>query len=643
MNNILNKNTHKSPSPLGEARWGLSSPWGRLGWAGFMLRLTVALLLLFALQKVFFMAMTWQEGTTIGDVMNVVWHGLRLDLAVCGYVLVLPWLVLMIDVVWPNRITSPLLRIYLIIIALVMSIIIVADASLYNFWHFKLDASVFLYTDKPKDAVASVSMWYIVTRLLMIAAWGAVIIKSLLLPLKGGGGERPYSKKWLPSLGGVVGGLLLFLIIRGGIGKGTNNVSMAYYSENQYLNHCALNPVFNLMYSMGKQEDFASEAQYFNDDELKDIISEIYTATPSHVAEPIISKPRDILLIIWEGAGLDMLERYKCGTELDRIAKDGIVFTQCYANSFRTDRGQLSLLAGWPAIPKTSLMKIPEKCERLSALPRTLLNNGYETTFWYGGDISFANTGGYMHQAGFRHIVSDKDFPRSEHKTDWGVYDETLLESLYQSLSSRSTTDDGKSSKRHPSLGGAGGGFFDVVMTLTSHEPWKTPVKKLENERANAFYYTDQCIGNLIKKLRKSPQWDNLLVIITADHGALDIGDSEYHHPKITHIPMVWTGGAVKQPMNIDRIMNQSDLAATLLAQMDIRHDEFIFSRDILSPDYTYPCAFHAYNGGISFVDSTGYTTYDIDGNHAILNANAVRERKAKGILQYLYRKIAEL
>ena len=585
------------------------------------------------------MAMTWQEGTTVGDMLNVIWHGLRLDLAVCGYILVLPWLIFLIDAIRPNRVTRPLLRIYYIIIALAVSIIIVADASLYNFWHFKLDASVFLYTDKPKDAMASVSIWYVVTRLLMIAAWFVVIIKSLPLPLPRRGASTR-KKIWLTSLTGIASGLLLFLVIRGGIGKGTNNVSMAYYSENQYLNHCALNPVFNLLYSMGKQEDFASEAQYFNDEEVKEIIKEIYPIKHPSLGGAggyLISRPHDILLIIWEGAGVDMLSKYKCGTELDKIAKDGIVFTQCYANSFRTDRGQLSLLAGWPAIPKTSLMKIPEKCERLSALPRTLLNNGYETTFWYGGDISFANTGGYMHQAGFQHTVSDKDFPRSERKTSWGIYDETLFNSLYQSLSSRSTTDDAKCSR------GAGGGFFDAVMTLTSHEPWQTPIKKLDNERANAFYYTDQCIGRLIDKLRKSPQWDNLLVIITADHGALDIGDSEYHHPKITHIPMVWTGGVVKQPMKIDRIMNQSDLPATLLGQMGISHDEFIFSRDILSPDYTYPCAFHAYNGGISFVDSTGYTTYDIDGNHAILNANAVRERKAKGILQYLYRKIAEL
>lgn len=591
-----------------------------------LLRILLAFILLFLLQKLFFMAMTWQEATVATDVLNVLWHGLRLDLAVCGYVLVLPLLLLLVDAIRPNRMTRPLLRIYLAVVALIVSIIIVADASLYNFWHFKLDASVFLYTDKPKDAMASVSMWYVLARLLMIVGWTIVVIKSLPHSFSTNRTRISLKKMWLPSLGGVVGGLLLFLIIRGGIGKGTNNVSMAYYSENQYLNHCAINPVFNLLYSMGKQEDFASEAQYFSDDECRDIVEDIYTSTDKR-GETIIEKPRNILLIIWEGAGVDMLERYGCGNNLQAMAKEGIEFTQCYANSFRTDRGQLSLLSGWPAIPKTSLMKIPEKCERLSALPRTLLNHGYATTFWYGGDISFANTGGYMHQAGFQHTVSDKDFPRSARRTSWGIYDETLFDRYLASI-----TNSGTSSAR-----------FDAIMTLSSHEPWKVPVKKLTNERANAFYYTDQCIGQLINKLRKSPLWDNLLVVITADHGALDIGDSEYHHPKITHIPMVWTGGVVRRPMQVDRIMNQSELPATLLGQMAITHDEFIFSRDVFSPDYKYPCAFHAYNGGISFVDSTGYTTYDIDGKRSILNPDAVRERKAKGILQYLYRRISEL
>ena len=49
--------------------------------------------------------------------------------------------------------------------------------------------------------------------------------------------------------------------------------------------------------------------------------------------------------------------------------------------------------------------------------------------------------------------------------------------------------------------------------------------------------------------------------------------------PRFYHIPLLWLGGAVKQPMQVDKIMNQTDLAATLLGQLGLEHTAFTFSR----------------------------------------------------------------
>lgn len=646
----------------------------------------VVVILVFILQKLYFMALTWREGTVAADVIDVVWHGIRLDLAVTAYSLILPLLAVLVQQ-FVKRPLLPLLKVYYCIIAVVFAIIIVADASLYPFWQFKLDASVFLYTDKPADALASVSIGYITGRLLWIVIWMyfQYRIAMLLRVFRvsddnadvsiGTAANGTTPMRWLSIAVLVVIGGLMALAIRGGVGKGTNNVSVAYYSDNQYLNHAAVNPVFNLLYSLGKQEDFGSEAQFFATDEAERIATGIYgnnaaaqscavlngavsnsadknstdknstdTTTPPFLRT---SRP-DILLIIWEGGCWNLLREKHAGPAITALADESIDFTNCYANSFRTDRGQLSLLSGWPAIPKTSLMKIPEKCDRLSALPRTLLDNGYTTTYWYGGDITFANTGGYMHQSGFQRCVSDKDFSSSERATAWGVYDGTLLDRMAGTMiADYKQRKDGKPS-------------FNCVMTLTSHEPWTVPDGYAANSgnnaggststkasfadpRLTAFNYTDGCLQQLLDRLRQSPMWQNLLVIVTADHGVVEHDNMAVNDPKVTRIPMLWTGDAITAPQKVPVIMNQSDLAATLLSQLGISHDAFIFSRDVLSPGYKYPSAFHAYNGGISFVDSTGYTTYDLDGNTAILNPDTQRERKAKGILQYLYRKIKEL
>ncbi len=57
--------------------------------------------------------------------------------------------------------------------------------------------------------------------------------------------------------------------------------------------------------------------------------------------------------------------------------------------------------------------------------------------------------------------------------------------------------------------------------------------------------------------------------------------------------------------------MSQTDLPATLLAQMGLPHDDFAFSRDVLSPDYVNRFGLHIFNNGIMLCDADGYTVFD--------------------------------
>ena len=60
-----------------------------------------------------------------------------------------------------------------------------------------------------------------------------------------------------------------------------------------------------------------------------------------------------------------------------------------------------------------------------------------------------------------------------------------------------------------------------AYQTLSSHEPWIVPYHRLQDEKLNAFAFTDQCVGDMIDSLRTLPAWDNLLVILIPDHGFL--------------------------------------------------------------------------------------------------------------------------
>ena len=63
-------------------------------------------------------------------------------------------------------------------------------------------------------------------------------------------------------------------------------------------------------------------------------------------------------------------------------------------------------------------------------------------------------------------------------------------------------------------------------------------------------------------------------------------------------IPLIFIGGAVKEPRQIGTYGSQIDIAATLLGQLGLPHEEFIFSKNMLNPNsphfgfFTFPNAF---------------------------------------------------
>ena len=61
---------------------------------------------------------------------------------------------------------------------------------------------------------------------------------------------------------------------------------------------------------------------------------------------------------------------------MDKFAKEGILFSNFYGSSFRTDRGLASIISGYPGQPSTSIMKYPEKTDKLPSIPRSLKNAG---------------------------------------------------------------------------------------------------------------------------------------------------------------------------------------------------------------------------------------------------------------------------
>ena len=594
--------------------------------ANFLLKNYLWTVLVFVLAKVAFMLFC-REGHefAFSDMWQVVWHGLSLDLSTALYFLIVPFLLSVVNIwYWTNWLTH-LLRGYYIIISLVFALAFVADTSLYPFWQFKLDSSCLQYLETPTEAMASVTAVYIIIRFLAFTVVSIVIF---------GGYRNIFLQKNPSSTKLKVLSLSLHLIaiplivigIRGGLDESTTNIGQVYYSQNQFLNHSAVNPLFSFFDSLDKSGNEIIDYDFYPDDTCQQLMSDYYTTTSIDTDTLLTTTRPDVIIILMESAG----EVFANGMpRLQQLKQEGVCFTNCFANSWRTDRGTVCTYSGYPSFPTSSVMKMPSKSRALPGIAASLQNVGYETTYIYGGDINFTNMRSYLIATGFSKLIWKNDYNDEERNSaEWGVRDDITFDTLLSLI--KQPSDNPR---------------FIGYSTLSSHEPWDVPLKKYDDEILNAFYYLDHCIGKFIDQIKQSPQWKNTLIILLPDH-SYDYAGANQTQPDRNRIPMIWTGGAIKRPRQITTLCNQTDLAATLLAQLGLSHDMFRWSRDVLSSSYQHPLAMHTYRNGFSVTDSTGFMAYDFDANKMVADKSTDSkrlERIGKAILQATTKDLKEL
>lgn len=598
------------------------------------------------------------------DWLSVVWHGLPLDLSLAGYLTAIPGLLFIASVWTLSKVLHRIWCGYFLFVSLLLSLIFTVDVGLYEYWGFRLDATpLFYFFSSPKDAVASVSIWMVLAgvaamavyaALLYAVFYGVLLRKKLLLQMK-----LPYRRLDVSGVLLLLTGLL-FIPIRGGFTVSTMNVGKVYFSAEQRLNHAAINPAFSLMESLARQKDFGSQYRFMEAEEADRVCKSLLDPTviggQVEVADSLrqsadslhtlFNTPRpDVLFVILESFSSKLMTALggepDIAVHLDSLSREAVLFTNFYANSFRTDRGLVAILSGYPAQPTTSIMKYPRKTQHLPAIAGSLKDAGYATRYYYGGDADFTNMRSYLMSSGFDHIVSDRDFPVSERLSKWGVHDHLVFNRLLEDLKAEASAlpvagDSVAAVERIP--------CFRVLQTSSSHEPFEVPYRRLENDRLNAFAYTDSCVGAFVKQLRKLPQWKNTVIVLVPDHlGAYPEGISNLAVERY-QIPLLMIGGAVRAPRRIDVCGSQHDIAATLLAQLGLPHDAFTFSKDMLNPDAPH-FAFFTVPDAFGMVTPDNRLVFDCQADAVAVDEGTAKGKNllpGKAYLQKLYDDLAE-
>ena len=598
-----------------------------------LITIFVYFIFIFCIEKLSFMLMhsSAEGGITFSEIFQVLYHGLPLDMSMSGYLTAIPALILISSIWIEPNVIAKVLNVYFGIILSLVVIIAVVDLIVYPYWGFHFDSTVFLYLQKPKETFASASALEIILGFfaaivfcILVYIGYVFIIRKQILKL-----TVPKSI-WKACLVMIFLTGALFLPIRGGVTVSTMNVGKAYFSDNTFLNHAAINPQFNLMYSFFKSDNFGSQYQFYDKSQATAIFDALMIQPPADSIPQLLNTDRpNIILFILESFSAEAALDSVIAPNMSRFAREGVLFDNFYANSFRTDRGLVSVLSGYPAHPTVAIMKYPQKTENLPTIPRTLKQAGYENlSFYYGGDADFANMRSYFVGAcAMKEVVSDKDFPLSERMTKWGAPDKFLIDRTYKDI----TTQEQETP------------FMKTVLTLSSHEPFDVPVHKFNEPFLNAVSYTDECLGSFVERLKSTALWDNTLLIFIADHAMqsypVGLNNSD---PRRFHIPMIWLGGAVKEPKVVSDFGSQNDLAATLLSQLNLKYTDFRFSTDMLNPD-SRKFAFYSYVNGFCMTDATGTITYDNDRQEIIhQSGNIELEKSAKAFFQNMYMDLGE-
>jgi phosphoglycerol transferase MdoB-like AlkP superfamily enzyme len=590
-------------------------------------------LLFFVLARLFFIVWQYKEAINYspGILIATFWYGLKLDISAVGYFMLLPVLFSIPGVFFTGTWYRTFIKYYTYLLIFFSVLVIISDALLYTYWGFRMDCTPIQYLSNPHDALASLSTVKII---LMVAILVIISYVNILLYNKfidkafTGFGKTRYGIPAIIFL--LILWASLIIPIRGGFGLAPINAGTVYFNENLFPNHTAINVVWNVGSSLFTQKPTSNPYKFGETSAEVRMVNNLTMAKEPPEKLLNFQQP-NILIIVLESFGSYLIgplggdpEATPC---FNKYINEGVLFSHFYATGNRTDKAIPAILTGYPGQPKTSIIKDPKKTQSLPNIAIILGEKGYNESFWYGGDINFANFNSFVIASGFSSIITKNNFNSKDYNSKWGVHDHIMFNALQDSLKKM----------KQP--------FFCTALTLSSHEPFEVPMEtvfKGEDEVMkfkNSVYYTDKTLGAFLDKAKNSDWWNNTLIILVADHCRRNSVRTPVYSQEIFKIPMLWLGGALfKKGIVIDKVGSQVDIPITILGQLDLKGD-FPFSKDLLSNE-SNSFAFYAFNEGFAFITDSSSAIYDCKLKKSIVleGKNPVfAETNGKAFLQVLF------
>ncbi len=589
----------------------------------YFFKLFVFWIIYFLINRLFFIINYLEEFSlvSISEVLNIFPKSLDLDISFIAYLFGIITFFLFINSFFVTRVVNSFISNiiswvngFLIVFS---SLIVGGEIGIYSEWGTKLNYTALSHFTHPKEVFSTATFFNYFIMLIAIFI-GFLFVKIYKKYIHQDFHTKRYSLKQFvfkivrfP----IVLAVLLFFV-RGGVQEIPINTSDAYFSRNIIVNDVTVNPSWNLVQSIIKsRSNFAGNpyARYSQKqvDEFINTISNDSDET-HHVLNSDTPNIVFILLESWSADNIESLGGLNLVTpNFKKLEKEGLSFINFYSNGWTSDQAMTSIFSSFPVFPYVSIINQVDKARQLPCLNKSLIDKGYHSSYFFGGQLTYGNIKGYLFSQGFD-IVKDIEDYKHLPAGRLGVHDEFMFSQFRDELN------------RLPEP------FFTNLFTLSSHSPFDFPGEhKLSyddkyDSYLNSIAYTDKFLGEFFETVKDEDWYSNTLFIVVADHSHNSPKRWRLAQKERFQIPMLWFGPVLNpnyRGTKWKKLCSQVDIAPTILKQLDLNYSKYKFGGDIFN-DKQEVFVPYAFPKGYGLITNKGYYAFS-EGYNRVLEVEA--------------------
>ena len=520
--------------------------------------------------------------------------GVRFDLILICYFSFIPVFVLFLIPDSCKKITSTFLNVYFVVVLFLIFFMEISTLDFIDQYDTRPNKLFLEYLIYPKE----VANMLLKGRPITVIAIILLSIGFIFLGLKKGKNIfKSYPLNYKFRL--ILFPFIAFLLFWGARGSLTTrrpiNQSNAVFSNDQLANSLGLNSLYTVAFAaynmknevdpsklygkMDADEAISRVKKYMNVDE-SDFIDPELPLLHIQKTDSILERSYNLVIFLQESLGAEYvgcLDGLPLTPELDKLSKEGLLFTNLYCTGTRSVRGIEAVTTGFLPSPSESVVKLSGAQTGFFTLASLLKDEGYNTSFIYGGMANFDNMGSFLNGNGFDNILDetsmDNDDTQYAFKGTWGYSDEDVVT---------------KANDYFKSLGDKP--FFSLMFSSSNHDPFEFPDDRIElyeqpkNTVHNAMKYADFSIGKFIELAKKEDYFKNTVFVIVADHNTRTYGKHLVPIHKF-RIPALVLSPQISESRN-NKLASQIDLPPTLLNMIGMDVETPMAGRNLLQvPD----------------------------------------------------------